>query len=51
MDIKKSAIKDILDERKWQKRMDTLGVILTTVLFTGALILIAHAYFISLTLR
>jgi len=45
--LHESEIKDILNERKWEKRMDTIGVILTTALFTGALILIAHAFYVS----
>lgn len=51
MDIKKSAIKDILDERRHERTMDKVGTIIISFIFGIATGLMMTAYFISLTLR
>lgn len=51
MEIKKSAIKHILDERRHERRMEKCGLIITGILLGVAGALIAHAWIISLTLR
>lgn len=51
MDIKKSEIKHILDERRHERTMEKVGIITFTFLMTLAVIMLVHAYFISLTLR
>lgn len=51
MDIKKSEIKHILDERRAERRMETIGIWICGIMLGVAVALLAHAWIISLTLN
>lgn len=44
---KQSEIKDILNERKWERRMETIGLALLGVAIIAILLMFLNAWYVS----